>query len=199
MGQAQIVSDQLQVEASCIRRATAKVDQKVDSSSGCLAVMLCAESPEAKRTWMSELADVLTLGTLKDQDAEAERKVVVSCLKVGKRVLVEALDWTKELAAVVSAEEYHVVVLLLRSRMLACQDVLALEVIKLVERGNAIEVPEKANVQEQQSKALAESAVMRKSRHREAARPRLGMTVSSISIKAEVEVVGRRRNDSDAL
>ena len=83
--------------------------------------------------------------------------------------------------------------------MLACLDALALEVMQLVERDNAIEVPEKANVQEQQSKALAESAVMRKSRHREAARPRLGMTVSSIAIKAEVEVVGRRRNDSDAL
>ena len=90
MGQAQIVSDQLQVEASCIRRATAKVDQKVDSSFGCLAEMLCAESPEAKRTWMNELADVLALEKSKDQDEEAGRKIVVSCLKVGKRVLVEA-------------------------------------------------------------------------------------------------------------
>lgn len=52
--------------------------------------MLCAESPEAKRTWMSELADGLALGTSKDRDEEAGRTLVVNCLKVEKRVLVEA-------------------------------------------------------------------------------------------------------------
>lgn len=83
--------------------------------------------------------------------------------------------------------------------MLACLDVLALEVRQLVERGNAIEVPQKTYEQQQQSEALAGCAEMRKSRHREAERPRLGMTVSSISTEVEVEVVEKRRNDSDAL